>query len=162
MAEFNGLGMTLGNLSRLSPAKTRSISAENPTGEPGRGAMAEADPNGCARDLGRGWKCRPCIGVKPGGTATLADIAGPGALQSLWLAGYVGRDFILRIYWEGQATPSVECPLPDFFGVPWAANDARHASGGPMVQLSSLPVAVNPRRGLNCFWEAVLQGTGRC
>ena len=37
MAAFNGLGMNLGNLARLSPAKTRSISAENPTGEKGQG-----------------------------------------------------------------------------------------------------------------------------
>jgi hypothetical protein len=37
MAAFNGLGLHLGNLSRLSDAKTRSISAENPTGEPGMG-----------------------------------------------------------------------------------------------------------------------------
>ena len=29
---FNGLGMHLGNLARLSNAQTRSISAENPTG----------------------------------------------------------------------------------------------------------------------------------
>ncbi len=29
---FNGLGMSLGNLARLSKAKTRSISAENRSG----------------------------------------------------------------------------------------------------------------------------------
>ena len=29
---FDGLGMGLGNLARLSDAQTRSISAENPTG----------------------------------------------------------------------------------------------------------------------------------
>ena len=32
-AEFNGLNMNLGNLPKLSNAKTRSISAENFTGE---------------------------------------------------------------------------------------------------------------------------------
>ena len=37
---FNGLGMNLGNLSRLSRAKTRSISAENFNGEKGKGGMA--------------------------------------------------------------------------------------------------------------------------
>lgn len=37
---FNGLGMHLGNLSRLSKARTRSISAENFTGEKGKGGMA--------------------------------------------------------------------------------------------------------------------------
>ena len=40
MADFNGLGMNPGNLSRLSPALSRSISPENFTGEPGKGGMA--------------------------------------------------------------------------------------------------------------------------
>ena len=40
MSSFNGLGMHMGNLSRLSKAQTRSISAENFKGEKGRGAMA--------------------------------------------------------------------------------------------------------------------------
>ncbi len=34
---FNGLDMNMGNLSRLSDAKTRSISPENFTGEKGKG-----------------------------------------------------------------------------------------------------------------------------
>ena len=40
MNEFSGLGMHLGNLSRLSNAQARSISAENPTGAKGEGAKA--------------------------------------------------------------------------------------------------------------------------
>ena len=53
---FLGLGLHLGNLSRLSTARSRSISAENPTGEKGKGGMAE-DGTGAihARGLGRGW-----------------------------------------------------------------------------------------------------------
>src|SRR5215211_5027282 len=55
MDEFNGLGMGLGTLSRLSAARTRSISAENPTGEPGRGGMAiEGTGPIAARELGQG------------------------------------------------------------------------------------------------------------
>lgn len=38
---FNGLDMNMGNLSRLSDAKTRSISPENFTGEKGKGGMAD-------------------------------------------------------------------------------------------------------------------------
>ena len=67
MQGFNGLGMNLGNLSRLSKAKSRSISAENPTGEKGRGGMAsEGTGAGPARDLGRGWKINPWIPIQPG------------------------------------------------------------------------------------------------
>jgi len=40
MMQFNGFGMGLGALARLSSAKTRSISAENPTGQKGNGGMA--------------------------------------------------------------------------------------------------------------------------
>jgi hypothetical protein len=65
----------------------------------------------------------------------------------------VSRDFILRIYWENQEQPSVECPLPDFFAQPWALQDPRHPTRGPFAPVNSLPVSVNPCRGLNCFWE---------
>ncbi len=153
MSTFNGMGMNIGNLSRLSNAQTRSISAENFTGEKGKAGMAtEGTGSACARELGQGWKVSPSIVIKPGETATLADIRGPGAIQSLWLSGYTGRDFILRVYWEDQKHPSVEAPLPDFFALPWGATykqDGRDAS----VRVNSLPVVVAPKSGLNCFWE---------
>ncbi len=75
--------MGLGNLSRLSAARTRSISAENPTGEPGRGGMAtEGTGARAARDLGQGWKVSPSIAIPPHSTATLADITGAGAIST--------------------------------------------------------------------------------
>ena len=103
MAGFNGLGLNLGNLSRLSKAKTRSISAENFTGEKGKAGMAtEGTGSTRARDLGPGWKISPSVMVAPGETFTLADIEGSGAIQSMWISGYTGKDFILRIYWDDQ------------------------------------------------------------
>ena len=57
---FNGLGMHLGNLSRLSNAKTRSISPENFNGEKGKGGMAtEGTGANAGRDLGLTWKISP-------------------------------------------------------------------------------------------------------
>ena len=41
---FSGLGLHLGNLSRLSNAQTRSISPENFTGEKGKGGMSVDGP----------------------------------------------------------------------------------------------------------------------
>ena len=83
---FNGLGMNLGNLSRLSNAQTRSISPENFTGEKGQGGMATEGTNaGAARDLGRGWKVSPSVDIAPGKTFTLADIQGSGAIQQIWM-----------------------------------------------------------------------------
>ena len=51
---FNGLDMNMGNLSRLSDAKTRSISPENYKGEKGKGAMADPAMTGDQRnEIGR-------------------------------------------------------------------------------------------------------------
>jgi len=145
MTRFNGLGMHLGNLSRLSPAKTRSISPENFTGEKGKGGMAtEGTGASCARELGQGWKISPSIRIEPGETRVLADIEGPGAVQQIWMTptGH-WRFSILRIYWDGQEQPSVECPVGDFFACGWQ----RYA------QVSSLAVCVNPGSAFNCYWE---------
>ena len=79
MEKFNGLGLHLGNLSRLSDAKTRSISPENFTGEKGKGAMSADGPAAkAAADLGPGWKVSPYFYLAAGQTFTLADIQGPG------------------------------------------------------------------------------------
>jgi hypothetical protein len=145
MTPFNGVGMHLGNLARLSRARTRSISPENFTGEKGKGGMA-TDGTGaaCARDLGVGWKISPSIRIAPGETRTLADVRGSGAIQHIWmtLTGH-WRHSILRIYWDNQETPSVECPAGDFFACGW----------GQYAQISSLAVCVNPGSAFNCYWE---------
>ena len=143
---FNGLGMNMGNLSRVSAAKTRSISPENFTGEKGKGGMAEEGTGAlCAEKLGQGWKVSPSIVIEPGENRTLAEIEGSGAIQQIWLtpAARQWRFNILRIYWDGSETPSVECPVGDFFACGW----------GQYAQVSSLAVCVNPCSGLNCYWE---------
>jgi hypothetical protein len=146
MSTFNGLGLHLGNLSRLSHAKTRSISPENFTGEKGNGGKAtEGRGKQYAMDLGEGWKISPSIVITGGQTRELANINGPGAVQQIWLTGggTAWRHLVLRIYWDGQEQPSVECPLADFFASGW----------GKFAPISSLPVCVNPGSGLNCYWE---------
>ncbi len=149
---FNGLGMNLGNLSRLSDAKTRSISAENFTGEKGKAAIGmNGAAAGCARDLGEGWKVSPFVIIKPGETFTMADIEGPGAIQSMWCTGYSGPNYIIRIYWDDQEVPSVECPVGAFFGYGYETNV--DGTTGKFPFLNSLPVMVAPNRGMNCFWE---------
>jgi len=142
---FNGLGMHLGNLSLLSSAKTRSISPENFTGEKGKAGMAiEGTGAGAARELGQGWKISPSIRIEPGECRELANIDGPGAIQQIWMTATGHWRFsILRIYWDDQEQPSVECPVGDFFACGWQ----RYA------QVSSLPVCVNPGSAFNCYWE---------
>ena len=63
--QFSGLGVDLGNLSRLSTAKTRSISPENFTGEKGKGGMATEGTGAIhARGLGQGWKISPSVAIE--------------------------------------------------------------------------------------------------
>lgn len=145
MINFNGLGMHLGNLSRISSAKTRSISPENFTGEKGKGGMAtEGTGSNAARELGQGWKLSPAVVIKAGETFTLADINESGAIQQIWMTPTGNwRYSIFRIYWDGQEHPSVECPVGDFFASGW----------GSYAQLSSIPVCVNPGSAFNCYWE---------
>ena len=146
MEKFSGLGLHLGNLSRLSDAKTRSISPENFTGEKGKGGMST---DGAALKqsggLGQGWKISPYIWIEPGDTFTLADIDGPGAIQQIWMTLAFGRwrHTIIRMYWDDQEHPSVECPAGDFFANGWE----RYA------QVTSLAVCTNPGRAFNCYWE---------
>ncbi len=152
---FNGLNMNLGNLSRISNAESRSICMENPDGSKSGGARAipptdsDGKPLGAARELGQGWKVKPSTRVTAGELFTLADIQGPGAIQSIWMTvtGY-NRHAILRIHWDGQEQPSVECPLGDFFASPYASREPFRFG-----QLTSLPVCVNPGSAYSCFWE---------
>ena len=151
---FNGLGMHMGNLSRLSSARTRSISPENFSGEKGQGGMATEGTGALhARGLGQGWKISPSIEIGPGATRMLADIRGQGAIQHIWLttANLRWRDLILRIWWDHQEHPSVVSPIGDFFCVGW----------NQFAQISSLAVCVNPGRAFNCYWEMPFRRAAR-
>jgi hypothetical protein len=143
---FTGLESNLTNLYRTANAESRSISAENFTGEKGKAGMATDGPaRPAARDLGRGWKISPRVVIGAKSTFTLAQITGSGAIQQIWMVAGPSaktRMFILRFYWDDEKYPSIECPLGDFF-----------ASGlGRTCQISSLPVCVNPRDAFNCYW----------
>jgi hypothetical protein len=141
---FNGLHLNLGNLYRLSHAKSRSISPENFSGEKGKGGMSvDGLAKNAARDLGQGWKVSPYVKIQAKKTFVMADIQGPGAIQQIWMTPAGNWRFsILRFYWDGEEEPSVEVPVGDFFANGW----------GKFAQVSSLPVCVNPGSGFNCYW----------
>jgi len=151
---YNGLGSSLATLSLLSKARTRSISAENMTGEKGRGGMAtEGTGAGCARDLGPGWKISPAIKIQSGEEREIANISGSGAIQQIWMTPTgTWRFNILRIYWDDQTHPSVECPVGDFFASGWGQGWGS-ASPLPFAPVNSLAVCVNPGSAFNCYWE---------
>jgi hypothetical protein len=150
--QFDGLNMNMGNIYRLSNAETRSISPENFTGEKGKGGMAsleeketrnKANAADAARDLGQGWKVNPFIIIKPGETFTLAEINGSGSIQHIWMTPTGNWKFsIIRMYWDGETEPSVECPVGDFFAMGWNV----------YAPLNSLAICVNPGSAFNCYW----------
>jgi len=143
----------LGSIPMLIDEDTRSISAENPTGEKGGGAKEEPDADSSASMVGKGWKVRPCITLNPEETVTLASIDGPGEIRHIWMtvreAAY--RNTILRMYWDDEPTPSVEVPLGDFFCL----------GHGLRTRINSLPISVNPVGGMNCYWPMPFRHSAR-
>lgn len=134
-------------LSKLSHFESRSISAENFNGEKGKGGMAEEGTGKVfAEDLGKGWKISPSVIIKAGETFELADIDGPCIIKRIWMTDTcpLNRMLVIRMYWDGSNTPSVEAPLGDFFAC------AEHQT---YSQLTSIPVCVNPKRAFNCYWD---------
>ncbi len=135
----------LESMAILKQGQSRSINWENRKGEKGRGGMASGP-------LGPSRKGSPCIPlIKAGETVTLAEIEGPAVIQHIWMTvtgqvspanRYILRDLVLRMYWEEEDAPSVESPLGDFFCCGF----------GVACQVNSLPVAVNPTRGFNCYF----------
>lgn len=127
------------NLYDLSGAlETRSIGFENPTGERGAGGQA-------ASPLGVGRKGAPARMLAPGEEAVLADIAGPGTIRHIWVTGPMSpralRALVVRAWWDGQAYPSIECPLGDLFGF----------AHGRTPAFESAVHSVGPRYALNLW-----------
>jgi len=103
---------------------------------------------------------RDFIVVGPAETAVLLSHDGPGCITHVYCAlafpaitDY--RDAILRCYWDGEATPSVEVPLGDFFGL-------AHAR---VRLMQSHFVTVNPglgaSHGLNAYFPMPFASSAR-
>lgn len=89
------------------------------------------------------------IRLAPGETAELASIEGAGIVKHIWMTlntqdGFIRRNAVLRMYWDGEQEPSVQAPLGDFFGQGW----------GEEYNFASLPLAAAPAKGraLNCYF----------
>ena len=145
---------SMSSLPLVNGGRSRAVTGENPRGEKGAGGKE-------ASNLGPSRKGRPCCPlVKAGETVTLCDIEGPGVIQHIWMTApgktndqnpFVLRDLIFRIYWDGEETPSVECPLGDFFCLGF----------GQGYHVNSLPIAVNPNRGMNCYFAMPFHKSAR-
>src|SRR5208337_3353242 len=93
-------GNPLSGLEKLKNFETRRASSTDPDWRHGNG---------------------DCRWIKPGGSLTLAELAGPGEIVHFWCTiadqePNYSRLLTLRIYWDGETNASVECPIGDFFG----------------------------------------------
>lgn len=144
----------MGGLPFFTGGKSRSINWENRTGGKGKGGMASSD-------LGPSRKGSPCIPrIAANEAVTLAEIQGPGVIQHIWITvtdrisernRYVLRDLVLRMYWDDETEPSVESPLGDFFCCGF----------GVSYTVNSMPIAVNPTRGFNCYFPMPFHKSAR-
>jgi hypothetical protein len=95
--------------------------------------------------------------IEAGATLTLADLKGPGQIVHIWCTiadnePFYSRLLTLRMYWDGETNPSVECPIGDFFGM-------GHGIDKPFT---SLPVRVSSDgRGRNCYWPMPFRKSAR-
>ncbi len=124
------------NLYDIPELESRSVNAENPTGERSQGGTT-----------GGGRKGAPCLKhIAPGETVTLMNIEGPGCIRHIWMTfppelRILLRAMVLRMYWDDQESPSVEVPVGDFFGI-------AHARQRDMENELT---AFQGGKGLNCW-----------
>jgi hypothetical protein len=94
--------------------------------------------------------------IAAGETLTVLDDAGPGLISHVWFT--IASDdphhlkaLVLRMYWDGEATPSVEAPVGDFFGLGLGDYHLYHA----------LPLSVGADKALNSFFPMPFQKHAR-
>lgn len=116
----------LSHLAQITNARTKRISSYDRTG-------GNADR----------------IVIAPHETVTIADIPGTGVIRHIWFTichndPMFLRNLVLRIYWDGRKSPSVEVPVGDFFGQGW----------GEIYEYAALPLCAAPRdgRSLNSYF----------
>jgi hypothetical protein len=85
--------------------------------------------------------------IPPGDTLTLLDDSGPGVITHVWITiaspeQYHLKKLVLRMYWDEEASPSVEAPIGDFFGL----------GLGDYFRFESTPLSVASDKALNSFF----------
>ncbi len=132
----SSLGNPLGGLERIKNFETMRASSCDPNWKSGN---ADARP------------------IEPHKTLTVAELEGPGKITHIWCTiahnvPFYSRLLTLRIYWDGEQHPSVECPIGDFFGV----------GHGVDKSFISLPIRVSSNgRARNCYWPMPFRRTAR-
>jgi Protein of unknown function (DUF2961) len=94
--------------------------------------------------------------IAPKETLILLDESGPALVSHVWMTiagagAHHLKELVLRMYWDGEALPSVEAPVGDFFGL----------GLGDYFLYESAPLAVASDKALNSFFPMPFQHHGR-
>ncbi len=86
---------------------------------------------------------------EPNEKDNICNINGSGIIKHIWMTlasriPHFLRKVIIRMWWDDEPEPSVECPIGDFFGVGHALT----------VNYWSLPLSMGPEdgKGFNCWF----------
>jgi hypothetical protein len=96
------------------------------------------------------------IVVEPGATATLLDVKGPGVITHIWFTINSSdrmhlKNLILRAWWDGESSPSIEAPIGDFFGL----------NLGEYFVYQSALLSVAPIKALNAYFQMPFDSAAR-
>ena len=88
------------------------------------------------------------VPVEPGATAKLLELDGAGVVTHIWFTINSPdpmhlKNLVLRAWWDGEAAPSVEVPIGDFFGL----------GLGQYFTYQSALLAVAPIKALNAYFQ---------
>ena len=94
--------------------------------------------------------------VDPGETAKLLDLTGAGVITHIWFTINSPdpmhlKNLVLRAWWDGESSPSVEVPIGDFFGL---------GLGEYFIYQSDL-LAVAPVKALNSYFQMPFSSSAR-
>jgi hypothetical protein len=111
---------------------------------------SSADPTGANDDGGR---ANP---IKPGETRTIAQMSSAGIITHMWFTidspePYHLKKIVLRMYWDDDPLPAVECPIGDFFGL----------GLGEYFTYESGPLSVASQKALNSYFPMPFQKNAR-
>jgi hypothetical protein len=88
------------------------------------------------------------VPVDPGKSATLLDVTGAGVITHIWFTinskdPHHLKNLVLRAWWDGESSPSIEAPIGDFYGL----------TLGEYFTYESALTTVAPVKALNCYFE---------
>jgi Protein of unknown function (DUF2961) len=94
--------------------------------------------------------------IAPGATLEVFQSSGPGVITHIWFtiateSAHHLKELVLRMHWEGNAKPSVEVPVGDFFGL----------NLGEYFVYQSAFLNCSSVKALNCYFAMPFRRSGR-